>query len=580
MKQKDIFKNAIEILKHAIKKDIAVNQASVEMGFGNTYFKNTKKRILQDPARYGVTLTELADFKNILKTYNPQRGRPANNESLKEFKVPPTSLTNSGKSELQVPVRYDHQGRPINGDVVFDDFVKAAAEDVKDYNAFDDERFDERSTGEYVTNDFGVIEKYRYHIAVKDENDLIGELSRDEMNLLCSLYSNIDGGNLTQKAVSNYFPHLTYRDLKRILRAFKITKQMAPVAPHILLEKNPDEIMQLVLKQKENTFLKHMELKKQEEYADLYKKTLKELTAAKDLQKWIGDTVEKYYKQDNRYTDVLKDKPKEIQVVSSKPLISFFGDIHFGKRYMNARYGRGYNQEIARERLLEIAQQLAAEVVHRKTNRLVLVCLGDSTESILEAGMHPGHGNEMDLMFEDQIFASADMFKEMVNYIKNFVPYRLEIEFFFIGGNHDRIGKDRDDDRRRTASKIVGRIVKREMETDNVRIHIPENNLVRHVEGRICIFNHHGDSSLSKKDVNTLADLFGEPGCINVIAQGHWHQYLAEEHNKTINIKCPAVCSTDAFTLEQLASNNLPGYVILQEHWRAFGVDILKKALF
>src|SRR5690606_1183509 len=92
-----------------------------------------------------------------------------------------------------------------------------------------------------IGNDtIGKIESYKFKILVRDKAPLQGSLTREEMNLIYNLYSS-EGAGLTQRDVSRYFTNFTFEEFKKILRAFNITKASAPLAPHVLEEKTPDE---------------------------------------------------------------------------------------------------------------------------------------------------------------------------------------------------------------------------------------------------------------------------------------------------------------------------------------------------
>ncbi len=97
------------------------------------------------------------------------------------------------------------------------------------------------------------------------------------------------------------------------------------------------------------------------------------------------------------------------------------------------------------------------------------------------------------------------------------------------------------------------------MNGEKIKFFIPKNNLIRLVVGKVCLFLHHGDSSLSKKDAPSLISLYGESGCFHLICQAHWHRIKVEEGNNYLNIVLPSTCSSDKYIIEELGSSSTPG---------------------
>lgn len=402
------------------------------------------------------------------------------------------------------------------------------------------------------------------------------------MDKIYRLYSNLDGAGLTLRAVSREFHNLTFRDFKRILRAFNITKASVPVAPHILKEKNPDEITQIIIRNKENIVLKKLD----NERGKLFEKYLldaqRKIVKYQQTEEWIADIVDKHLARS-------KDEPqKRFDFVNKKnttnktdenPTICVFGDIHYGKRYDSPILGRAYNKEIAHERVMQIAQTIIEDYKSRNPKEIIMVCVGDLVESIMEDGMHPGHTMEMDLFQEDQVFYAVDSIKTMIRMILE--NTNCPIQFHAIQGNHDRIGIDRKEDKNRTAGKVVCKIIEREIskESNKIIFNIPKNNLLRIVSGKLMLFIQHGDSGLSKKKPTDLVNLQGEPGCYSVLLQGHWHSLKSEEGNNYLAMKVPSVASTDKYILEELGNNNLAGFMIGHQPTDCYGFNYSKITL-
>ena len=117
---------------------------------------------------------------------------------------------------------------------------------------------DEKSNVEIIRDSNNKIKSYKFQIFQKNKPSIIGTFDRNEMNELYSLYS-FYGTNLPQRIVSRYFPEYSLIDIKRILRAFNITKASSPFAPHMYEEHTEEELKEILGRVKENNFLKKVE---------------------------------------------------------------------------------------------------------------------------------------------------------------------------------------------------------------------------------------------------------------------------------------------------------------------------------
>lgn len=451
--------------------------------------------------------------------------------------------------------------------------------DVK-YDATADDDYDERSVGTVIRDENKKIKEYYYKILIRDEQPLEGYFSREEMDKVYRLYSNLDGANLLTRAVSREFSHLTFRDFKRILRAFNITKQSMPVAPHIVDENSDEAVMDLIHRNKENNILKKLEKERERLTEKSLIETQKAYLKLKADDDMIENIVSKYvpnsiFQKEKSGKIIPTNKKQKL----GKPIIAIFGDMHFGKKFDRPVFGRGYNKDIARERMVQISEHIIEEYKIKNSSEIFLICGGDIIESIMEGGMHPGHLEEMDLFKEEQIFAAVDGIKEMILNIDKNVSCNINVNI--IGGNHGRIGTDRNDDKSRTAEKIISHILKRELESNKIKFNIPKNNLIKLVTGKLCVFVQHGDDMLAKRTTNELATLYNEPGHYFISIVNHWHKMSVEEGTNYMKCIMPPVCSTDRFILESIGSNTLPGFIMGSEpDSDCYGFDYKKITLY
>ena len=125
-------------------------------------------------------------------------------------------------------------------------------------NSEEDVETDDTAETSYIRGDDGKIKFYKYQIFRRNKAPLCGKLTREEMNTIHRLYSYY-GDALTQRVISRHFVDLSLIDFKRILRAFNITKASAPFAPHMIEECTENELRDIQLREKENSFLRKAE---------------------------------------------------------------------------------------------------------------------------------------------------------------------------------------------------------------------------------------------------------------------------------------------------------------------------------
>lgn len=111
---------------------------------------------------------------------------------------------------------------------------------------------------DYIRDEENKIIAYKYIIPIKNKPALCGSFDRNEMNTVYRLYSYY-GDSLQQRIVSRQFPELSLIDFKRVLRAFQITKASGPFAPHMFEEHSEEELLEIQLREKENSFLRKAE---------------------------------------------------------------------------------------------------------------------------------------------------------------------------------------------------------------------------------------------------------------------------------------------------------------------------------
>lgn len=277
--------NVYKILLHAKDNNVKIPQSCVELGYGDNYVRNffdrnflytnlnskkiskefhdelknlyetlTSKKIKEIKSETNTILDDTDNiditYKNLLNILDYSIN---NNKTITETELILgfyTSYFTKRKNTLEknlVNGRFDSKLYSIL-EGLHNNYLESRH--VSKINNQDIEKsFDERAKTDVIRNSEGLINKYTYNILVRDEKDFIGELTREQMETIVSNYPYV-----TQKNCSAYFPYLTFVEFKKILRAFKITKDSL-FPQHLLEELDENTLAELALKAKEKAGL-------------------------------------------------------------------------------------------------------------------------------------------------------------------------------------------------------------------------------------------------------------------------------------------------------------------------------------
>jgi len=364
-KEKNLHK-AIKLIKKAIAQKIPVNQICLQE-FDGKYrnFVSTEVWKLEERLERGsITQKEYDEFSKIWEEY----------ESVKDSF--PSQRTNKKKSKKKIYQKV----------IDYDDLTDEEKADIL-YDAENDDNYDERSRGEILREGDEEIEyngqkvkkitSYHYHIMIKGEPDLIGYLTREEMNMVYRLYSNMDGAGLTIRAVSRQFKHLNYRDFKRILRAFNITKQSIPVAPHVIEEESDEKVMDIIFRNKENNILRKLEDERSKYTEKILKETQKELIELKTKKNEIIENIKAISLE-----DIVPIRIKKTNIKNKKALIIYISDIHVGAHTpYDSVYENDYDENEVKRRFEIILNKIQEQQkTFGKFESIIVINLGDSLD--------------------------------------------------------------------------------------------------------------------------------------------------------------------------------------------------------
>ena len=224
----------------------------------------------------------------------------------------------------------------------------------------------------YERGEDGKIKYYAYQIMRRGKTPLCGRLTREEMNTIHRLYSYY-GDSLTQRVISRYFVEISLIDFKRILRAFNITKASAPFAPHMFEEKTEEELREIQLREKENSFLR----KAEEDNVRNNEKLLKKYALENiELKKQLGRSSE--------FKISIPEKLEPVIVPEYEPvgqsLNLYLSDIHLGAKVNTGvmyQENENYGFDEAKRRLKEVLDRLGSFDCFDTIN---VVLLGDNID--------------------------------------------------------------------------------------------------------------------------------------------------------------------------------------------------------
>lgn len=288
-----------------------------------------------------------------------------------------------------------------------------------------DTSFEERSSTK-INKQSNKTTSYSFRILVRDKAPFEGTLSREDMELIHSMYSS-QGGNVQVRTLAREFPQFTLNQMKQILRAFSITKASLPIAPHQLEEMTVEQASTYTLNLKEKTFLKKLE----EDRIKFNEAKVKELT------KSLSDLKEKFSNAKeiiNGYTPKTYKDCNFKNFDSQSTLIVVLSDMHVGAYVSDySIYANPYDQEELHRRFDTILNRLRN--ITESYDSIVVLNLGDSLDGYNGETTRGGHSLPQNMNDKEQVKAFLD---EMLYFFKELNKFNLPISYYCVGeANHD-----------------------------------------------------------------------------------------------------------------------------------------------
>ena len=404
-KRNKVYKNGIKYLQIAIDTDKSHSYISVQEGNGKNYVSSLENNLEDEYANNRISEDVYNEFKSTFKIYKEKgsRGSKKTSNNINKHK---------GVDDSSVSDSYDALSKagPIRGDIIITD----------------------TNTGYEIQK----INEYYYDIKIRDKQSLTGFFTRDEMELVYKLYSNLDGAGLTQRAVGRYFPSLTFRDFKRILKAFSITKSSTPLAPHQIEEMSVDNIAEVIFKNKENLALKRLENERNRVTEVQLKNTRKELIDAKKQLTNIQELMVNV-----NLSEVKPFVIEKTDIDEEISLVLYLSDMHIGA-YNSKRKtlydDNVFNKEAVIKRLNQIIKQIRKEVdTYGVFDKIIVVNLGDALDGYDSKTTRGGHILPQNMDNETQFMVFIDTIRSFIDTI---YTNKLcnNVEYYSVnGGNHD-----------------------------------------------------------------------------------------------------------------------------------------------
>lgn len=229
----------------------------------------------------------------------------------------------------------------------------------------------------YIIRSHKKISAYKYKIYLKDQDPIIGTISREEMELIRQLYTE-QGANFTLKELSNHFIRYSELDLLRILRLFNITKKSSLLTPHQLEELTSEEATNYVLGVKERLLNKKIQEIKHKKNEETIKKLLiekEELTKSLESKSLFLKGID--YEKINK---IPLFAFKNIESPKNN-LVLYLSDMHIGA-YVNHEgvYDNSYSRYELTRRLDKIYTHILDNMDN--INSITVFNLGDALDGM------------------------------------------------------------------------------------------------------------------------------------------------------------------------------------------------------
>lgn len=296
------------------------------------------------------------------------------------------------------------------------------------YDATTDESFENRIIGSSVRDIDGKVTHYEFRILIRDKEPFEGVLTLSEMQDIYVGYSS-RGYNLSARKLSEKFPQYDLVQLKKILKAFQITKDCYPFAPHIAESKTKEELERMLLDLKLHSASKNADRDEIKDKNSYILDLTKELNKYKDKESFIKDIL----RLPIRYNTPIKTEDIN-PTFNDSTLIVFLSDMHIGA--YNPKYGFVQLEDYSKEEISKRLDIVYNFIINKTFEKLIICNLGDSVDSYKGETVR-GHELPTTITPKEQSKMYIDIMLEFFNKLLAYIDSR-DIKYICIGdSNHD-----------------------------------------------------------------------------------------------------------------------------------------------
>ncbi|NUQ80830.1 MAG: hypothetical protein HUU10_04395 [Bacteroidetes bacterium] len=402
------------------------------------------------------------------------------------------------------------------------------------------------------------------------------KLTTNQIEELYKLYT-VHGADYTSAEVLRA-TMLTPEAWNVVKGRLKLMKQSDILPPHLRREIEADSDQET---QVYDRILAEAYEKKREKftarYRDLWLKNAKELdrrSAEKDayfldhIMMLVDAIVEG--KPKIRLVNYQQEKPAD----QYEWVMTFISDWHYGKIAVDRTGTEVYNEEIARERAERVFHTIAERYPGVPT---YIRLLGDDIETAMEDGMHPDHRSHFRLSPHNQIKEAGIILAGGIISLSAINPVNVKK----VGGNHDRVGKTRDEDKARLPSQLIHTVitvVTDQKDSKNIMVHPHDNRYTLDELGEIGVFCHHGDGRLIReKPADISLTYFSKKVKFLVIVTGHFHELAINMQATFATVRLPSLCGQDDHgDVSGYNPHTTPAGIVVIEKLKGISVPVIK----
>lgn len=272
------------------------------------------------------------------------------------------------------------------------------------------------------------IISYDVEVKVRDKADFITTLSRSDAETIFGLYTYY-GGNITARNISNEFPRYTLSEIKKIFRAFKLTKDSAWFPPHICEEYTEEELAQYRMNLKERAAFKYADSRQERDFKNTINKMASEINRLSNFGDQIESIVSNLANREIKTIELPKVPAKD------KTLMVFLADMHIGAKVNNqAIFENQYDLEVAKGRIYQILDYLRK---FKPVKKIVIVNVGDALDGMDNQTARRDHHIPQNMNNFEQINGYVSLITELFD---NMIANGMASEYSYISvpcGNHD-----------------------------------------------------------------------------------------------------------------------------------------------